>query len=77
MGGTSAKVKNNWNKSHYDRLTILIQKGEKEKLARIADEEGIPISRLFVNAVNEKYPGLLTTLDKTLPAFAKKPREEE
>ena len=66
-GTTSAKVKNRWSNTHYDRITILVQKGEKEKLAQIAKEEGTTFTKLFVNALNAQRPGLLTSLDKTLP----------
>ena len=73
---TSAKVKNRWNAAHYDRITVLVQKGEKEKLSKIAEQEGTTVARLFVDALNAQRPGLLTTLDKTLPSLHEKPQNE-
>lgn len=32
-----------------------IQKGKKDILKSIADEQGLSVSRMFINAVEEKY----------------------
>ena len=66
---TSAKVKNRWNAAHYDRITVLVQKGEKEKLSKIAEQEGTTVARLFVDALNAQRPGLLRGFTVKLDAL--------
>ena len=73
MGKTSAAVRNRWNRAHYDKINILIKKGDKEVLQKAAEEEHVSVSRFIVNAVNAIYPGLLATLDDT----SKRPKPPE
>ena len=77
MSKTSSAVKNRWTKNHYDRIPVLVKTGDKDKLQQVADQEGVTISRLFVDSVNLRFPGLISTLDKTLPANRKTPAPEE
>ena len=53
MGKTSAAVKNRYNAKNYDLLHINVKKGEKERYKKIAEEKGLSLSQLFVNAVEE------------------------
>lgn len=46
MSKTSSKVKNDWNKKNYDRITIIVKKGDKEKIQKATFEKGY-------NSVNE------------------------
>lgn len=46
---------NNYQKEHYDRITILRKSGEKQKLTDIAKEKGYKSVTQFVNAcIDEK-----------------------
>lgn len=65
MARTSSKAKTSWNLRNYDTVTFRIKKGEKDLLRHTAEEAGISISRLIVDALNESHPGLLTVLDDT------------
>lgn len=40
MSKTSTKVKNAWNARNYDSITIVVPKGTKEKLKKIAEKKG-------------------------------------
>lgn len=40
MSKTSSKVKNAWNARNYDRITIVVPKGQKDHVQRIAQEKG-------------------------------------
>ena len=40
MSKTSSKVKNAWNNKNYDRITIIVKKGDKEKIQKAAEEKG-------------------------------------
>ncbi len=53
MGKTSAAVKNRYNAKTYDHINVLVKKGEKERYKKIAEEKGLSLSQLFVNAVEE------------------------
>ena len=50
---TSPKVKARWNKRHYDRITILVKKGEKEKIANFAKEHGMSMNGFFNQIARE------------------------
>ena len=65
MGKTSAAVRNRWNQAHYDKICILIKKGDKEVLQKAAEAEHVSVSRFVVIAINASYPDLLATLDDT------------
>lgn len=64
MSATSSAVKNAWMNENYDRVTIMIKKGEKEKLKEAAKNAGKSVSRYVVEAINT-HAGeqLLTVLD--------------
>lgn len=55
-----------YQKSHYDFLQLKMPKGAKEQLKRLADEQGVPMSRYILEAV-EQRSGLKLTLDNGLP----------
>ena len=40
MGRTSTTVKDRWNEANYDRFTLRMPKGEKERYMRQAEEKG-------------------------------------
>ncbi len=53
MSKTSAAVKNRYANKAYDQVRVLVKKGEKERYKKIAEEKGLSLSQLFVNAVEE------------------------
>ena len=56
MGGpTSAEVKNRWNKENYDRITVMLPKGDKEKLKQYADSHGIKSVNALIIAALEDF----------------------
>lgn len=40
MGKTSAAAKNRWNEKAYDRITVVVPKGEKEVIRAYAEANG-------------------------------------
>lgn len=66
MGKTSVERKNAWNQENYDRITIMIKKGEKERLKEAATDSGFSVSRYVIEAINS-YAGkpMLSVLDDT------------
>lgn len=50
---TSPKVKARWNRRHYDRFTILVKKGEREKIAEYAKSQGMSVNGLFNEIIRE------------------------
>lgn len=52
MGKTRAEVKNRWADKHYDRVTVIVPKGEKESWKEAAKKEGKTLSEYVRDAVN-------------------------
>lgn len=44
MGKTSAAVKNRWNAENYDRLSVMVPKGDKDKIKAKAESHGESIN---------------------------------
>lgn len=66
MSKTSSTVKNAWMAENYDRVTIMIKKGEKERLKEAATASGFSVSRYVIEAVNSYADKeLLSVLDDT------------
>ena len=63
MAKTSDKTKNAWNARNYDQVLLSVRKGEKERLKTTAAENGVSVSRLVIDSVNMRFPGLLSVLD--------------
>ena len=66
MSKTSSAVKNAWMAENYERVTIMIKKGEKERLKEAAKASGFSVSRYVIESVNA-YAGeqILSLLDDT------------
>ena len=64
MSKTSSAVKNAWMAENYDRVSIMIKKGERERLKSAAAIAGVSVSRYVIEAVNA-HAGetLLSVLD--------------
>lgn len=63
MGKTSYEAQNAWKARNYDRITIMVKKGEKDKLSAAASVAGVSMSRFIIDSVNAATPGLLSVLD--------------
>ena len=51
MGYTSPKVKNKWNKEHYDSITFMCKKGGKEQIKIMANNSGQSMAAYLINLV--------------------------
>ena len=47
------KYQDDYNLRNYDRMTLLMQKGTKEKLSTIAAEKGISVNGLINTLISE------------------------
>ena len=54
MSKTSSRVKNRYNRKAYDRLAIMVPKGEKEKIKERAEAEGLSLNGYVKAAIEEK-----------------------
>ncbi len=54
MGKTSSAVKNKWNAKNYDRIALVVPKGEKEIIKSVAEQEGKSVNAYILEAVHEK-----------------------
>lgn len=50
---TSPKVKAKWNKRHYDRITVVVKKGERELIRDYAEKNGMSMNGLFNETIRE------------------------
>lgn len=55
MSFDQTKYKNDFNKSNYDRIAFNVPKGKKAEMKKVADEKGISINQLIINALEECY----------------------
>ena len=51
---TSPAVKDRWNRAHYDRLPIYVQKGGKDEVKSLAELAGLSVSEYVRMAIREK-----------------------
>ena len=42
-------------RANYDRVSVLVRKGEREKIIRAAANKGISITEFIVEALNQQY----------------------
>lgn len=48
------KYQNDFNKQNYDRISVLVPKGEKETIRQKAQAEGLSVNRFIYNAIRDK-----------------------
>lgn len=53
MGKTSAAVTNRYQKKKYDRVVILVPKGNKDELKEYADQQGESLNAFVKRAIQE------------------------
>lgn len=51
MSKTSAEVKNRWNAANYDRISLFVPKGEKDRLKAEAEARGVSLNGLINEAI--------------------------
>ena len=51
---TSSAVKDRWNRKHYDRVPVYVQKGGKDEVKALADLAGLSVSEYVRMAIREK-----------------------
>ena len=56
-----------YQKTYYDRLTIKIPKGAKAALQQIADDRGLSVNKLCIEAIEDKYNISLNDYKKVDP----------
>ena len=54
MGKTSAEVKNRYNAKVYDRVTLVVKKGEKDKIRAAAEAAGESVNVYISRAITER-----------------------
>ena len=55
MAFDEAKYKNDFARSNYDRMSLNVPKGKRAELKKIADERGISINQLIIEALESHY----------------------
>ena len=63
MGKTERK--NQWNRLNYERVSLMVKAGDRERLKAAAAADGISVNRLVIDSINAQRPGLLSPLDDT------------
>lgn len=53
MGKTSAEVKNRYNKKAYDRIELVVPKGDKEVIKAHAESKGESVNGFIQRAIKE------------------------
>ena len=57
MSKPTAEVKNRWNNAHYDRVTITVPKGEKERIKAYATSQGQSMNALILDLLHREMIG--------------------
>ena len=62
---TKTERKNEWNSQNYERVTLMVKTGDRDKLKAAAEAEKVSVNRFIIESVNAQHPGLLSPLDDT------------
>ena len=54
MGKTSATVKNRYNEKAYDRINVVVPKGQKEIIKKLAESKGESVNGLIQRLITEE-----------------------
>ena len=54
MGKTSAESKNRYNEKAYDRIFIVVPKGQKDVIRERAEERGQSINTFIIKAIEKE-----------------------
>lgn len=58
MGKASTRATNKYNKKAYDRISLVVPKGEREKIRKAAEAEGESVNRYVSRAIAARMEGL-------------------
>lgn len=58
MSKTSSQVKRRYNAKTYDRIEIIVKKGQKELLKKYAESKGKSISQLYNDCLEKIIPDI-------------------
>lgn len=53
MGKTSAAVKNKWNANAYDRIAVVVPKGQKDAIKARAESQGESVNAYIWRLIQE------------------------
>ena len=76
MGKTSSAVKNRYNSKSYDRIELVVVKGQKDRYKALAARLGLSVNQLFVQAVEQYIADNIDALAEPQNS-ADLPRKEE
>ena len=54
MSKTSAEVKNRYNAKAYDKIHLVVKKGERDKIKAHAEKAKLSLNKFVVTAIYEK-----------------------
>ena len=54
MGKTSAAVKNRYNEKAYDRINVVVPKGQKEIIKKLAESKGESVNGFIQRLITEE-----------------------
>lgn len=54
MGTSATKAKNKYAEKNYERIALVVKKGEKEKIRAAAEQHGMSLNAFIVEAIAEK-----------------------
>lgn len=63
MARTRTERKNEYNNRRYERITVMVKAGDRERLKAAAEAEGQSVNKLIIDSINAQRPGLLSPLD--------------
>lgn len=56
LSSTSCKYKNEFNRKNYDRLSVMLPKGSKQKLKKLADNRHMSVNKYILYSLHlEEY----------------------
>lgn len=58
MSRTSSDVKNRYNKKNYDRINLVLKKGEKERIQQKSEALGYPSVNSFIIAALSAFDAI-------------------
>lgn len=54
MGTAATKAKNKYNAENYERISLSVPKGDKEKYKAMADNAGKSLNQFIIDCIEEK-----------------------
>ena len=57
MGNTSSASKNKYNAKAYDRIVVVVKKGEKERIKKYCEKHGYSVNGLITELIRHELAG--------------------